>query len=196
MTTLSIEFALEVLFREVTALFESEDTVVSDGVEDKSVTQTFGWKEPASLINSAPHIVWVPGDPNGSAGSIVPPRMPGQVPARSLNDFDELFYVEFHGMNRADPESDQAQYNAAMTLFHLWWRAAYISRSTRVSFVSASWLNDRKVRRAGATIRAICAIQCPILDTASSPALPGTRASITVSELDVTDPAMVVPVEE
>jgi hypothetical protein len=196
MTAPNIEFALEVLFREVKALFLAESTVVSDGLADKSITQTFGWKEPASLINSSPHIVWVPGDPNGSAGSIVAPRMPGQVPARSLNDFDELFFVEFHGMNRNDLEDEQLQYNAAMTLFHLWWRAVYISRSTRVSFVSASWLNDRKVRRAGATIRAICSIQCPVLDAASRPVLPGTQASITVSELDVTDPAIVVPVEE
>lgn len=189
---LSIEFALEALYREVGALFDSEGTVVSDGIEDKEITQSFGWREPAKLMESAPHIVWVPGDPNGGAGTIVSPRQPGQTPARSLNDFDELFYVEFHGINRAEFENEKAQYNAAMTLFHLWWRAVYIARCARVAFVSASWLNERKERRAGATLRAICSVQCPILDTAFSPVVDGV-AAISVEMLDVTDPTFEVP---
>jgi hypothetical protein len=196
MTSPNIEFALEVLYREVAALFLSEGQTVSDGLEDRAITQTFGWREPAKIIESAPHIVWVPGDPSGGAGSIVPPRQPGQSPARSLNDFDEKFFVEFHGANRSSPEDEQLQYNAAMTLFHLWWRAVYVSRSTRVSFVSASWLVDRKVRRAGAALRAICAIQCPILDTSWTSAPDGTQARITTSELSVTDPPFLAPSED
>ena len=151
--------ALVDLITNVTAQF------VADGLV---IEQAFGWREPARQTRGLPAIVWTPGDPSGDLGKMGAPRFPGRVPNRPLATLRELFTCQIGAHDATDPENELKQYDATHKLFDAWWRAIYLSAHGTVEMMSARWIVAKNERRRGATIRAVCAIQAMIPDSAIS----------------------------
>jgi hypothetical protein len=146
--------ALEYLFAAVTARF------ALDGLP---VPNLFGWRVPAQHMTTNTRIAWVPGDPTQSAGNILPPRNPGQVP-RALAMLDEFFTVYITGQDPSDPENEQKQYHIARIVHDQWYRAVYLAAHGTFQVRNVQWLTDKLERRWGATLRVVSSIQAPVLD--------------------------------
>jgi len=151
--------ALELLFDSVVARWAHEA-----GPGETPVPNLFGWREPAQKLTIGTRIVWIPGDPNGDFGAIVPVTQPGRNP-RSLATLDELFTVEILAHDPVALENERAQYHVTRLLFDAWWRACYLAMPGRVAIVKNEWITDRKERRFGAGIRAVCSVSAMIPDT-------------------------------
>jgi hypothetical protein len=150
--------ALEVLFDAVVARFAAE---TPDG--QTPVPNLFGWREPAQKMTTGARILWIPGDPNGSLGDLLPATQPGRNP-RSLATIDEAFTVEILSHDATALEVERAQYHVTRLLFDAWYRAVYHAMPGRVRIISHEWITDRKERRFGAGIRAVCAVSAMIPD--------------------------------
>lgn len=146
--------ALEKLFGDVVSRFATESTAVPN---------VFGWREPSKRGAQQNRICWVPGDPSGSAGEVIQARYPGGNP-RSIGTLLETFTIYVEGKDSTSPENELAQYKAARLIFDAWFRAAYLSVKNLLKVKSTSWMVDRKTRRFGATIRAVCTVQAMIPD--------------------------------
>jgi hypothetical protein len=129
--------------------------------------------------------VWVPGDPQGNAGAIRGAKYPGRNP-RPLLTLAELFYVEITGVFASNPEDELKQYEATRTLYDAWIRAVYKAAHGTFAIVSSNWLIEHNIKRYGATMRVVCAIEAMIPDSPLAVAA-GTAAALQVSELDVTE---------
>jgi len=171
--------ALEQLFEDVSHRFEDEGT---------EVPNVFGWRKPAERGGQQNRIVWVPGDPSGSAGDLVGARQPGRNP-RPIATLMETFtvYLEARDVVNQDLQNELYQYKAARLLFDAWFRAVYLSSTGRnlVTVKSASWMVDRKVRPHGATLRVVCDIQSMIPDAAYVAA--EVTDAVVTTELDADD---------
>jgi hypothetical protein len=176
MTTI---LALPYLFDVVVARFADEGTAVPN---------LFGWRAP-ELKDPAgkPRIAWVPGDDeSGELGELSSPKQPGRNP-RSLATLDELFTVKLWGDDSSDPENERKQYQATRELFDAWWRAVYLAMPAKVKVVSANWIVDKKVRRAGAAIKVVCSIEAMVPDEAYEVASTSAHAAVDTTELDNTE---------
>lgn len=178
--------ALSKLFADVTARFEADST---------DVPNLFGWRVPSQQLTTGQRIVWVPGDPSGSAGEIAPPRNPGGNP-RSLGVLLEIFTVWITGIDGTDPENETAQYIATRSLYDAWYRAVYLAAVGTFSIKSTAWVVNRKERRHGATLCVVATVQAKIPDEAFPVVdVSAAEARITVKELDVTEQWETEPVD-
>jgi hypothetical protein len=150
--------ALEALFDAVVARFALETAPPA-----VPVPNLFGWREPAQKMTTGARILWIPGDPNGDLGSLLPATQPGRNP-RSIATLDELFTVEILSHDATALENERAQYHATRLLFDAWFRAVYLAMPGRVQIVKQEWITDRKERRYGAAIRAVCAVSSMVPD--------------------------------
>lgn len=169
--------ALENLYNLVSARFTAEAT---------GAANLFGWRKSAQQIPGA-KVVWIPGDPTGSLGETLAARQPGRNP-RPLATLDELFYVEVTGAAVAGtPEDELLQYKATRLLYDAWYRAVHLAAHGTVRVRSATWVVDKKERRARTSIRAVCTIQAMIPDLVVELAPVDTQARIEIDELDESD---------
>ncbi len=146
----------------------------------------FGWREPQKNKRTASRIVWVPGDPSGSAGRVGPARNPGRNP-RPLGTLNELFHVVITAVTKEHKENERLQYRAARILYDAWYRAVYKAAHGTFAVESTVWNISKNERRHGAELIAVCTIQAMIPDKAYATAPVDTSAVIDVSLLDVTE---------
>jgi hypothetical protein len=170
-------FAVTYLFDNVVARFQDEGT---------QVPNLFGSREPAKKLVTGNRITWVPGDPNGALGAMLPAKQPGRNP-RPLMTIEELVTVEIQASDPSSPENERKQYEATRLLYDAWLRAVYLAARGTFRVVTSSWLNDKKERRHGAAIRVVLAIDAMVPDLAQEIAPVDTGANIDVHEFDVTD---------
>lgn len=180
--------ALEKLYNDVQARFTSEGT---------AVTMSFGWDAPHRLPGaqtSVNRIVWTPGDPSQNVGTIAPPRAPGRNP-RPLGTLLERFTVTISALDISAPENELVQYRAARFLYDAWFRAVYLAAHGTFEVNAQRWLSKNPERMRGAAIEVVATIQSMLPDSELESAPVDTNATITVTELDVTDPAFIVEPE-
>jgi hypothetical protein len=169
------------------ALLMLYDAVVARFALDGTATpNVFGWRSSAQQMTTGKRIVWIPGDPNGNAGSVISARNPGRN-VRPLATLEELFTVEISAMDIATPENERAQYEATRLVFDAWYRAVYLAARGTFRVISDEWVTDKKERRYGATMRIVCAIEAMIPDAVQTEAPVDTHAEVDVLELDETD---------
>lgn len=177
------KLALLTLYDAVVAQFAADDMT--------AVAQPFGWRFVAQQYVGN-RIVWVPGNPAGIVGRMLPPRNPGGDP-RSLGTLEEQFYVVICGQDPAAPENERAQYDFTRRLRDFWFRAVYRAAHGTFQIVGEEWLGiENPERRYGTAIRVLGAIQSKVPDVAPdgpdyqlAPA--DTGAEVDVSELDNTE---------
>lgn len=168
--------ALEKLFDDVEARFLAENTLAE---------HVFGWREPARHA-VGPRIAWVPGDPAGNLGAVLPARNPGRNP-RPLATVQELCTVEISSGDPRVPEDERAQYRAVRLLRDAWHRAAYLAARGTFAIRSETWIVDKKERRHGAALRIVFSIDSMVPDTARETAPVDTGAEVDVEQLDTTE---------
>lgn len=161
--------------------------------ESVPVAMLFGWRTPFQQLETGNRIVWVPGDPDGALGELLPPKYPGRNP-RALANLGELFYVEISAADVADPENERAQYQATRELFDTWLRAVQLAAHGTYRVVSAKWLTEKNDRRHGAAIRAVVSIQSVVFDQVFEGVEANAgHAALNVAELEVTESLSVDP---
>lgn len=181
---MAIIFALPKIFDAVVARFTVEST---------NVPNAFGWRQPVRqpMAASPKRIVWVPGDPRGSLGTMGAAKQPGRL-ERSLGTLDELFHCIIVGDDSSDPQNERKQYQSTRELYDAWWRAVYLAMPGRVRVVSAEWLTEKNEARRGAALRVVCAVEAMIPDVAPAaiPIAPATTSHALVNTvlLDNTEP--------
>jgi hypothetical protein len=166
-------------------------SVASFAADSIEVPQVFGWREPARRPPTLPRIAWVPGD-DGDVGKFGPVRQPGRNP-RSLGTLLELATVYIEAQDKTEAENERKQYIAARTLFDAWWRTIYQAGRGVVTLESLSWVDERKERRAGATLRAVLSVEAMIPDEVIAVAPAGARAVVDVELLDVSEQIETAP---
>lgn len=144
---------------------------------------SFGWREPAVHATSARSVVWVPGE-DGDLGAFAAPRSPGRNP-RSLATLHELVTIYVEAFDDTDIESERAQYEVCRTLLDDLLQALYLEAHGAMSIESARWVDDKALRRAGAAVRLVIAVQAVIPDAVSIETTAGS--STDVAELDQTE---------
>jgi len=186
---MAITTALEYVYNAVAARFAAEGT---------AATNVFGWREPArqpaALASPLAHgrIVWTPGDATGSLGELKAARNPGRDP-RPLATLGELVTCTISAADLTAPESELAQYRITRLLYDAWFRAVYLAFHGQFAMVSQGWVEDANERRRGAAIRAVISLDAMIADLPATLAPADTSVCVTVTELNVTDPAYLVP---
>lgn len=176
------KLALLTLYDAVVAQFAADDMT--------GVAQPFGWRFVAQHFVGN-RIVWVPGNPIGMVGNMLPPRNPGGDP-RSLGTLDEQFYVVICGQDPSDPENERAQYDVTRRLRDFWFRAVYHAAHGTFRIVAEEWITSKLERRHGTAIRLVGAIQSKVPDIGPDGpeyalAPDDTGAEVEVSELDNTE---------
>jgi hypothetical protein len=177
--------ALEKLYTDIKARFTAEgNAALADAT-------TFGWREPPKQGGAITRIQFVPGNPNSDLGEVGPARYPGRNP-RPLGNLHELVTVYLTAADQTDLTNELLQYKATRLLFDTWFRAVYLAAHGTFEIKSAEWLVDKKQRGYGASIRVVMTIDAMIPDSIDSYAPVDTEAHITTTELDVSDPVVVV----
>jgi hypothetical protein len=152
MTTLALEHAYQSV----------RDSFAADGL---LVDIDFGWREINQHSETGrPRITWVPGDTGDSLGTVGGANQPGQIP-RPIGQLRERFTVYLFGVDTRDPENELAQYHVARQLFDAWYCAMYTAAHGNFWIIDQSWLSAQRERRHGATIRAVCEINAPIVES-------------------------------
>ncbi len=150
--------ALLVLYDAVASLFVEEQT---------SVNVVFGWREPPKTINqgdgTAARVCFIPGDAGNGLGADMPPRYPGRNP-RPLATLEELFRVRVWAVDRAAPNDERAQYEAARLLFDAVRRALRLCDPGGLKVRSSSWVRGAPERMWGAEIELLCTVDAMIPD--------------------------------
>lgn len=177
--------ALPLLYEAVSARFTAEST---------NAPCVFGWRASAQAPGYARRVVWEPGE-DGDAGTLVGARSPGGNP-RSLGTLHERFTLYIEAQDPAAAEDELAQYTAARLLFDAVHRAIYLAAHGTVALESLAWVTEKNVRRYGATLRAVYAIDAMIPDLPMTGAPVDTGAQITTTALDVPEVTRIAaPVE-
>jgi hypothetical protein len=174
---MAVVFALPRLFDRVVTRFAAEGTVVP---------MAFGWLAPSEQAPETSRIVWTPGDDGGSLGQVVPPKYVGENP-RQLLTLNELCTLEIYAFDPVQSTIERAQYQAARELFDSLVRAIFLEAHGTFSINSAKWVGGDRVRRSGATLKVVLALQAPILDEPIPTAPVDTGAHLDVTELDHTE---------
>lgn len=151
--------AIPLLYEAVVARMDAEAAAADP--PETAVPQPFGWREPARRTGTR-RIVWVPGD-DGDLGEFGPPRNPGRNP-RSLGTIHELVTVYLEAADLTAPENELLQYTAARLLLDAWLRAVRLAAYGTFEVVSLAWVDDKNLRRHGATIRAVLSVQAMVPD--------------------------------
>lgn len=166
-----------------------DDVVASFAADSITCASAFGRKAENEHMVDDRRIVWIPGDPVGSVGTIGPARQPGRDP-RPLGTLYETFHVVISARDLVD-RTDRAQYVACRLLFDDWFRAAKKAAGSRLRIENTAWDTTKLVRELGACIRVTCTIEAALVDapettTATAGATAGPNASLDVTLLDVT----------
>lgn len=188
---MGIVLALEKLYADVVDRFVAEGTLAATQAATEAA-MPFGWREENKQLKAPNRIVWVPGDPAGSLGEVGAPRFPGRVPLRPMGNLVELFTCYLSAQDATAPENELAQYRAARLLYDAWYRALRLAATSTVEVTSSRWVTDKKERRFGATIQAICRINSMIPDAKATLAPVDVAAVITPEMLDQTDPDLTI----
>ncbi len=159
-------------------------------LEKVPCSNMFGWRIPAQHPKGN-RIAWVPGDPNGTVGTLLPPRNPGGEP-RSLGTLGEVFTILINGQDPTDPENELAQYSIVRYLRDAWFRAVYHAAYGAFTIRSEQWVTTRLERRHGAALKIAVELQAMIPDEVwpddgTPTEIDLDAAVIDVTELDVTD---------
>jgi hypothetical protein len=179
---MAVVLALPRLYDGVVAQFASEGLAVPN---------TFGWRARAQRSGAAKRIVWIPGDDeNGDMGEVGPAKQPGRNP-RPLATLLELFTVYVEAQDETAPETERTQYQAARELFDAWYRAAFLVAGMTLVVQRSGWVINKKERRFGAAIRALCTIEAMIPDAEEGVAPTDTGAAIATSEFAVTETTVI-----
>ncbi len=177
-------FALPQLFDAVIARFRLDCT---------DAENLFGWREPQKHKRRTARIVWVPGDPGGSAGDMRAARHPGGNP-RSIATLGELFTVHISAVDPQFPEVERAQYHATRLLYDAWFRAVYLASHGVFQVQSLDWNVDKNERRYGTELVCVCEVEALIPDKAAALAPEGdTTISVTTSLEDVDEVTIAPP---
>ncbi len=175
--------ALPVLFDAVVQQFKDDCT---------NAEQFFGWREPQKHKTASARLTWVPGDPSGSIGVMVPARNPGENP-RSLGTLPELFTVYVAANDPQQPENERAQYVATRLLYDAWFRAVYLAAYGTFEVLDLSWNTEKNERRYGAEMICLCTIQAKVPDSPYTLAPDDTKGVVVVSLEDVDETVTVTP---
>lgn len=179
---MSAILAVPRLFDLVVARFASEAAASDPPTEPPA--QSFGWREPPKKTTSAPRITWVPGDDSsGDAGAILPARQVNRNP-RPLATLAELVTVYIEASDLTAPEDERAQYQVTRELYDAWFRAVHLAARGSYEIRSQRWVNDKTVRRHGAALRVLLAVEAMVPDAPYTAAPPPLSAVIEVKELD------------
>lgn len=150
--------ALLVLFDAVEALFADEAP---------SLHCVFGWKEPPKQINqgdgTANRVCFVPGDTADGLGADLPPKYPGRNPA-AMATLEELFTVRLWAVDKATPNDERAQYEAARLLYDGVRRALSLCDPGGLKVKSQKWIRKNPERMFGAEIEMVCVVQGMVPD--------------------------------
>lgn len=150
--------ALLVLYDAVEALFEEEAT---------SLNLVFGWREPPKQINqgedTANRVCFVPGNENDELGADLPPKYPGRNPA-PMATLEEIFRVRLWAVDKARPNDERAQYEAARLLYDGVRRALSLCDPGGLKVKSNKWVRKNPERTFGAEIEMICTIEGMVPD--------------------------------
>jgi hypothetical protein len=155
----------------------------------------FGFKQPPQQKGPR-RIVWVPGNESGDAGQVAPPRYPGQIPNRPIANLRDYVTVTLTAFDAAAPENQRAQWKAARLLFDDWWRAVYRVAYGTFAIESVRWIKPPTERAHGASLRVVCLIESVVPDADSTSASADTKASITTTELGVSEIELVEAVTD
>lgn len=188
MTAMGGKLAWVALFESVSAEF------IRMGVP---AVNMFGWRIPAQHPIGN-RVAWVPGDPSGIVGAMLPPRNPGGEP-RSLGTLGEAFTILINGQDPNEPENELLQYAIVRNIRDAWYVAAYRRAYGAFAVRSELWVTDRLERRHGAALKLVVELQAAIWDTNWDGSTPNaanvegadTTVIIDVNELDVTDTVVV-----
>lgn len=174
------------LFDLVVARFAADAAAAVPPTEPPA--QSFGWREPPKKNASGPRIVWVPGDDSsGDAGPILPARQVNRNP-RPLATLAELVTVYIEASDLAAPEDERAQYQVVRELHDAWLRAVHLAARGSYEIRSQRWVIDKNVRRHGAALRVLLAVEAMVPDAPYTAAPPPLSAEIDVHELDHSEP--------
>jgi len=172
------------------ALINLFDAVVASYVVESDTTpHYFGWEEPPRQRSTRARILWVPGTPEGSVGSIAAPKLIHDYPARALANLIEQWHVYIHGFDpEADPKDERSHYIAARFAFDTWFRHVYTAVHGTFSIEQIKWNPGTKPAefRHGATLLVVGTIQSVIPDAQVSEVDP-TNAQLDVEMLDETE---------
>jgi hypothetical protein len=191
--------ALEDLFDTVVARFGLEATFGGVAGEASAVTAAnaankFGWHEPNRLLGPSNHIAWQPGDEGGNAGELKPPKYPGRLdPGRPLGTLTDTFTCYISGFDPNNARSERAQWKATRLLFDAWYRAVYIAAHGTFTIRTVRWQTSKNEFRFGACLVVTGSVEGMIPDTTPTLAPANVHAAITVTELNVSDPAFNAP---
>ncbi|MBA3841101.1 MAG: hypothetical protein H0X39_00500 [Actinobacteria bacterium] len=153
----------------------------------------FGWQESAKQSGGTRRIVWIPGDPRGKLGDMLPPRSPGGNPRPLLNML-ELVTCEIEASDTTTLHDERAQYQAARELFCAWMRAVHLAAFGTYTLLGVEWMVEKNQFRYGAGIRAVIGVQAVIPDLTFAFVAPAQMSSgITVDLTDVTETIVVTP---
>lgn len=166
--------ALPLLYEAVVQRFADE--AAAEVPPATPIAQPFGWREPTKRAGER-RIVWVPGA-DGDVGEVGPARNPGRNP-RPLATLDELFTVWIEGFDSSEPENELKQYTAARLLFDDWLRAVHHAAHGTYEIHSVRWVDDKNLRRHGATIRVVASVEAMVPDSESETAPVDTDADVT-----------------
>jgi len=171
----------------VLAVTKAYDDVVAQFAADATAcTFGFGWRELQKQDTAVRRIVVQPGDVSGSAGDIGSARFPGRNP-RPLGTLDELFTVFVQGHDATNPEDERAQYQWTRELWDAYYRALYLSAHGTFRVISLRWDTSKNLRRRGAMLVAVVAIQSMIPDTSLETLDDGTARAASTASLDAAD---------
>lgn len=183
---MSAVFALEHLYDSVVARFAAE--AAASVPPTTPPNQVFGWREPPKKTASASRIVWVPGDDSsGDAGTIGAPRQVNRNP-RPLATLHELVTVYIEASDLSAPENEARQWKVVRELYDAWLRAVHLAARGSYEIRSQRWVIDKNVRRHGAALRVLLAVEAMVPDAPYTAAPPPLSAEIDVHELDHSEP--------
>lgn len=176
---MAIILALENLYNLVTADLAASSTIVT-------TAQKFGWRETSRQDGGNARIVWVPGDPDGNLGALLPAKYPSRsitTLGRPLANLGELFYVTISAADPTAPDNEIAQYHATRLLYDAWIAAVYRAARGTFGILKQRWVIDKNERRWGAALEITGSIQAVIPDSVAQAAPVDTGAAV-VGELD------------
>lgn len=201
-TLTALGLATSIVFLGVT-LALGAGTIVDDDVvrwtqsAPGTVPHRFGWRE-RTKHEGLRRIVWEPGD-DGDVGEILPVKQPGRsVPGRPLWTVGELCAVYLEAVDQTDAataENERAQYTAARLLFDLWARALYLVARGTVAILSIEWLDEKNVRRYGATLRVVVRVDAMVPDALQITLPTDATGHLETTVLDQTDTDDVSPTD-
>lgn len=149
---------------------------------DVTATVSLGWKQPTQQINQGPgganRVVFIPSDPSGRGGKILPARQPGprQVDAsttvRSLYSWDRQLVVSVWAVDATAPQDEALQIEAVEDLFGWTIRAVHAFAHADARWGDVAWTTSPVEHVFGRELRAGLSLNHPMFDVPIGLAFP------------------------